>query len=231
MFIDYMYVVGLFNFDKIIYLKADEMPIIALYGSEFNVTNERIGPYIEEDISVIRTPIPMITYYHLLGCYVHADKVFIEEVKDKGYKEYREINVGDKLIVICRENIDRLNNEVKALSGKAIKEYFGLDDDEYRNTDKGQELVDFYGDYYQVLNKVFTHELGHAVFDCISNKSRIIKERQANYFTSVVYGGKIDKILNAYYNMVGSYYKEPLLLSHRYLMSDKEYDEKWSELI
>lgn len=65
--------------------------------------------------------------------------------------------------------------------------------------------------FEQLYKKVFTHEMGHLVFDWVGTKVREKQEKQANYFSSCINDGAMDKFIKDFTKKQPKEYRNPYL--------------------
>ena len=65
--------------------------------------------------------------------------------------------------------------------------------------------------FEQLYKKVFTHEMGHLVFDWVWTKDREKQEKQANYFSSYINDGEIDDFIKKFTRRQPKEYRNPYL--------------------
>lgn len=65
--------------------------------------------------------------------------------------------------------------------------------------------------FEQLYKKVFTHEMGHLVFDWVGSKNKEKQEKQANYFSSYINDGTMDKFIKDFTKKQPKEYRNPYL--------------------
>ena len=234
------------HLDYIIELTPSQMPVLYIY--EINNVKKEIIPNINQndkfDNNHIDTIFERITKSELLGCFAKVNSSLIKELKDNGFKEYiytlidgsvKVIKVDDlldkKVIFMCPSNIKDFYNNLNLLSEEELSEYINKEIDISESTD--ELLKNGIDDLFKI---VFFHEYGHCAFYEINNdikkkyNSTRIRERQANYYSSIILNGRYDFLIEIMNNFIGKQYKNPLLMSHEYTKGIKAFSEEEREL-
>lgn len=119
-------------------------------------------------------------------------------------------------------------NHAVYLCDKLIKERADNLTEEYAEYLFGEEQIDLTQakeNLYNLLyKKVFTHEFGHLVFDWVGETNREQKEKQANYFSSYINDGTIDKFIKEFTRRQPAVYHDP------YLMGDVRADTLYKKI-
>lgn len=235
------------NLDYVIKLSTEQMPLHYLFESK----NKRIPNFSHKDrfSDMHDTEIDRVTSYELLGFFAEVNESLIKELKENGFIQYRfqpdnteifvTISVDDlkdkRVIFICEELIHELCDNISSIETKdELARYFNLDNDYLKENDKIMDDVKEWFRFENMLKFVFYHEFGHCAFYDINQAKKIddpaIKERQANYFASLVFNGTYDKLIEIYNNYIGREYENPLLQSHQYLWGNHKFREEESKL-
>ena len=109
---------------------------------------------------------------------------------------YKDLELYQRLGYYCCNEVylcDNLMKEIASLSSPS-------------NLVKQVEIFE------QLYKKVFTHEMGHLVFDWTGEADKSKKEKQANYFSSYINNGEIDDFIVAFTKKQPKEYRNPYLL-------------------
>lgn len=129
--------------------------------------------------------------YELLGMYCHSSEKLFSVLESKVNKtKLNKMKKCCRFILICPQLIKEFCNEYYFL----FKE-FNLQNKEH---------------FYKIMyDKVLLHEIGHGVFDYLSDLN---DEKRANYFASLSFDGAFDNIIKAHTVLQSEAYKDPKLI-------------------
>ena len=146
---------------------------------------------------------------------IYVKKMSIEKLKNynKLREKFENHRLNDKvvelnnIIFICPENQDFFYNKLSEIDKKVLTKY-------------------------KLFLLVFSHEIGHLIFNYINIKNRRIKERQANLVSSFLNNGLYDNEIKLKTDQQLNEYHEPLLISSKMLDYDlflNEYEYLFEE--
>lgn len=114
----------------------------------------------------------------------------------------------NKEVYLCDELI---REHARSLAEEFMGYCFG---EEKPDLEKATENI-----YNLLYKNVFTHEMGHLVFDWVGTKDRKKQEKQANYFSSYINDGEIDDFIKEFTRRQPKEYRNP------YLKGDKRAED------